>query len=103
MPALSLCGGIMPQVDGVGKRILAGRREGRVLQGSAGSAGFCQHYWQRRSIPVLSRSIRCPGQQQCPWDGTPSRRGQPRICRYPWWPQSGHFSEVRAPALFLHW
>src|SRR6266704_2803835 len=35
MPALSLCGGIMPQVDGVGKRILAGRRGGRVLQGSA--------------------------------------------------------------------
>src|SRR6202521_3124831 len=31
MPTLPLCGGIMPQVGGVGKRILAGRRGGRVL------------------------------------------------------------------------
>src|SRR6266850_4201125 len=30
MPTLPLCGGIMPQVGGVGKRILAGRRGGRV-------------------------------------------------------------------------
>src|SRR5437870_7038674 len=53
-----LCGGIMPQVGEVGKRILK--------RGPLGARGPID---KGEGIPVVCGGIRCSGQQQCPWAG----------------------------------
>src|SRR5260370_16721716 len=51
----------------------AGGRGGEENPRPGEEQGYWQLYCQIRSIAVVSGTISCPGQRQCPWHGTLTR------------------------------